>query len=266
MFACVWMVFSTRDRDVCVWMVFSIKDMNVCLCVDGVQHQGQHQGHVCLPVCGWFSAPGTGGFACVWMVFPVPGTEMFVCGWCSVPGTDMFACVWKVFSTRDRYVCLCVDGVQHQGQHQGQACLPVCGWCSAPGTAPGTGMFACVWMVFSTKDTDVCLCVDGVQHQGQCSAPGTGVFACVWMMFSTRDRYVCLCVDGVQNQGQVCLPVCGWFSLYQGQKCLCVDGVQYQGQTCLPVCGRCSAPGTGMVLFALLSHIAKYSIPNTANP
>ncbi|KAI8495792.1 hypothetical protein Bbelb_262080 [Branchiostoma belcheri] len=75
------------------------------------------------------------------------------------PRTGVFACVWMVFSTKDRCVCLCVDGVQHQGQ----ACLPVCGWCSAP----RTGMFACVWMVFSTKDRYVCLCVDGVQHQGQ---------------------------------------------------------------------------------------------------
>ncbi|KAI8499862.1 hypothetical protein Bbelb_221790 [Branchiostoma belcheri] len=75
----------------------------------------------------------------------------------------MFTCVWMEFSTKDRYVYLCVDGVQHQGQHQGQVRLPVCGWCSAP----RTGMFACVWMVFSTKDKRVCLCVDGVQHQGQ---------------------------------------------------------------------------------------------------
>ncbi|KAI8507871.1 hypothetical protein Bbelb_141110 [Branchiostoma belcheri] len=79
-------------------MVFSTRDRHVCLCVDDVQHQGQ----VCLPVCGW----------------------------CSAPGTGMLACVWMVFSTRDRYVYLCVDGVQHQGQ----VCLPVCGWCSSPGT------------------------------------------------------------------------------------------------------------------------------------
>ncbi|KAI8488214.1 Zinc finger ZZ-type and EF-hand domain-containing protein 1 [Branchiostoma belcheri] len=38
--------------------------------------------------------------------------------------------------------------------------------------ALGTGVFACVWMVFSTKDRHVCLC-------GWCSAPRTGVFACV---------------------------------------------------------------------------------------
>ncbi|KAI8521161.1 Sperm-tail PG-rich repeat-containing protein 2 [Branchiostoma belcheri] len=48
-------------------------------------------------------------------------------------------------------------------KYQGQACLPVCGWCSVP----RTGVFACVWIVFSTKDRHVCLCVDGVQHQGQ---------------------------------------------------------------------------------------------------
>ncbi|KAI8507431.1 hypothetical protein Bbelb_148110 [Branchiostoma belcheri] len=43
-FACVWMVFSTRDRCVvCVWMVFSTKDRSNCLCVDGVQHQGQDE-------------------------------------------------------------------------------------------------------------------------------------------------------------------------------------------------------------------------------
>ncbi|KAI8509714.1 hypothetical protein Bbelb_121420 [Branchiostoma belcheri] len=77
----------------------------------------------------------------------------------SAQRTGMFACVWMVFSTKDRHVCLCVDGVQHQGQ----VCLPVCGWCSAP----RTGMFTCVWMVFSTKDRHVCLCVDGVQYQGQ---------------------------------------------------------------------------------------------------
>ncbi|KAI8512675.1 corticospinal neuron axon guidance through spinal cord [Branchiostoma belcheri] len=181
-------------------MAFSTKDMCVCLCVDGVQHQG----HVCLPVCGWCSAPRTGVFACVWIVFStkdrcvcvrmvfsskdstkdmcvclcVDGVQhqgqvcLPVCGWCSAPRTGVFACVWMVFSTKDRCVCLCVDGVQHQGhvclcvdgvQHQGQVCLPVCGWCSAP----RIGVFACVWMVFSTKDRCVCLCVDGVQHQGQ---------------------------------------------------------------------------------------------------
>ncbi|KAI8505498.1 hypothetical protein Bbelb_166870 [Branchiostoma belcheri] len=118
-FACVWMVFSTKDRHVplCVdgvqhqgQMVFSTKDRHLYLCVDGVQHQGQ----VCLPVFGWCSAPRTGVFACVRMVFSTQ------------------SCMWMVFSTKDRCVCLCVDGVQHQGQHQGQVCLPV-------------------WMVFSTK-------------------------------------------------------------------------------------------------------------------
>ncbi|KAI8506331.1 hypothetical protein Bbelb_157580 [Branchiostoma belcheri] len=248
MFACVWMVFSTRDRHVClcvdgvqhqgqaclpvcgwcsapgigmfacVWMVFSTRDRHVCLCVDGVQHQGQG----CLPVCGWCSAPGTGVFACVWMVFSTRDRA---------PGTGMFACVWMALSTKDRCVCLCVDGVQHQRQ----ACLPVCGWCSAP----GIGMFACVWMVFSTRDRHVCLCVDGVQHQGQgclpvcgwCSAPGTGLFVCVWMVFSTRDRGVCVWM---------------MFSTRDRHVCLCVDGVKHQGQVCLPVCGWCSAPGTGL--------------------
>ncbi|KAI8514126.1 Smg-6, nonsense mediated mRNA decay factor [Branchiostoma belcheri] len=178
----------------------------------------------------------------------------------------VFTCVWMVFSTKDstkdRCVCLCVDGVQHQGQ----TCLPVCGWCSAL----RTGVFACVWMVFSTKDRCVCLCVDDVQHQGQhqgqvcylcvdgvqhqgqvclpvcgwCSALRTGVFACVWMVFSTKDRCVCLCVDGVQHQGQVCLPVCGWCSAprtgvfacvwmvfsTKDSTDMCVDSVQHQGQ------------------------------------
>ncbi|KAI8508723.1 exo-alpha-(2-_3)-sialidase, partial [Branchiostoma belcheri] len=78
---------------------------------------------------------------------------------CSAPRTGVLIHVWMVFSTKDKYVCLCVDGVQYQGQ----VCLPVCGWCSVP----GTGMFACVWMVFSARDRYVCLCVDGVQYQGQ---------------------------------------------------------------------------------------------------
>ncbi|KAI8519874.1 barbed-end actin filament uncapping [Branchiostoma belcheri] len=42
-------------------------------------------------------------------------------------------------------------------------------------TAPRTDVFACVWMVFSTKDRCVCLCVDGVQHQGQHSASRRGI-------------------------------------------------------------------------------------------
>ncbi|KAI8487097.1 hypothetical protein Bbelb_351670 [Branchiostoma belcheri] len=78
-------------------------------------------------------------------------------------------------------------------------------------------MFACVWMMFSTKDRHVYLCVDGVQHQGQaclpvcgwCSAPRTAMFACVLMVYGPKDRHVYLCVDGVQHQGQACLPVCG---------------------------------------------------------
>ncbi|KAI8515431.1 hypothetical protein Bbelb_062440 [Branchiostoma belcheri] len=56
-------------------------------------------------------------------------------------------------------------------------------------------MFVCVWIVFSTKDRHVDLCVDGVQHQGQacspvsgwCSALRTGMLTCVWMVFSTKD-------------------------------------------------------------------------------
>ncbi|KAI8511597.1 hypothetical protein Bbelb_106970 [Branchiostoma belcheri] len=163
-----------------------------------------------------------------------------VCGWCSAPRTGMFAGVWMVFSTKDSV------------QHQGQACLPECGWYSAP----RTGMFACVWIVFSTKDRHVYLCVDGAQHQGQCSAPRTGMFTCVWMVFSTKDstkdRHVYLCVDGVQHQGQICLPVCGWcsaprtaprtgmfacvwmvFSTKDRHVCLSVDGVQHQGQPLL---------------------------------
>ncbi|KAI8510096.1 hypothetical protein Bbelb_125240 [Branchiostoma belcheri] len=46
-----------------------------------------------------------------------------------------------------------------------EMCLSVCGWHSAPRTE--TSVFTCVWMVFSTKDKCVYLCVDGVQHQGQ---------------------------------------------------------------------------------------------------
>ncbi|KAI8495052.1 Protein unc-80 [Branchiostoma belcheri] len=166
-------------------------------------------------------------------------------------------------STKDKCVYLCVDGVQYQGQ----VFLPVCGWCSVP----RTGVFICVWMVFSTKDStkDRCvyLCVDGFQHQGQvclpvcgwCSVPRTYVFTCVWMVFSTKNRCVFLCVDGVQYQGHVCLPVCGWCSVPRSgvftcvwmvfstkDRCvfLCVDGVQDQGQVCLLVCGWCSAPRT----------------------
>ncbi|KAI8479235.1 hypothetical protein Bbelb_430400 [Branchiostoma belcheri] len=61
-------------------------------------------------------------------------------------------------------------------------------------------MFTCVWMVFSTNDRHVHLCVDSVQYQGQaCSA--------VWIVFSTKDRHVHLCVDGVQYQGQACSPL-----------------------------------------------------------
>ncbi|KAI8482464.1 Cartilage matrix protein, partial [Branchiostoma belcheri] len=101
--------------------------------------------------------------------------------------------------------------LEKEAVYQGQVCLPVCGWCSVP----RTGVFTCVWMVFSTKEStkDRCvyLCVDGVQYQGQvclhvcgwCSAPRTGVFTCVWMVFSTKDRCVYMCVDGVQYQGQV---------------------------------------------------------------
>ncbi|KAI8503855.1 Bax inhibitor 1 [Branchiostoma belcheri] len=147
-----------------------------------VAYSCRHQGQACLPVCGW----------------------------CSALRTGMFACVWMVFSTKDRHVCLCVDGVQHQGQ----ACLPVCGWCSALRTgmfacvcgwcsAPRTGAFACVWTVFSTKDR-------------------TGAFACVWMVFSTKDRCICVCM--VFTNKDMCV-------------CLCVDGVQHQGQVYLCVYG-----------------------------
>ncbi|KAI8506079.1 Low-density lipoprotein receptor domain class A, partial [Branchiostoma belcheri] len=243
----------------CVWMVFSTKVRHVKLCVDGVQHQGQvylcvdgvqHQGQACLAVCGWCSAPRSGMLSCVWMVFStkdrftcvwmVFSTKhqrqacLAVCGWCSAPRSGMFSCVWMVFSTKVRHVKLCVDGVQHQGQvylcvdgvqHQGQACLAVCGWCSAP----ETGMFSCVWMVFSTKhQRQACLAVCG-----WCSAPRTGVFACVWMVFSTKDRHVCLCVDGVQHQGQ------------------------HKGQACLPVCGWCSAPRTGVFAFVWMVFSTK---------
>ncbi|KAI8509408.1 HEAT repeat-containing protein 1, partial [Branchiostoma belcheri] len=124
-------------------------------------------------------------------------------------------------------------------QHQGQACL---------------------WMVFSTKDSfsapKTGLFVDGVQHEGQ---------ACLLLVFSTKDRPVfgwCspprtgLFVDGVQHQGQMVFstkdrPVSGWCSAPRTG--LLVDGVQHQGQACLwmafstkdkSVCGWCSAPRT----------------------
>ncbi|KAI8495050.1 Fibrinogen- domains (FReDs) [Branchiostoma belcheri] len=85
----------------------------------------------------------------------------------------VFLCMWMVFSTKDRCVFLYVDGVQYQGQYQGQVCFPV------------------FWMVFSTKDRCIYLCMDGVQYQGQvclpvcgwCSAPGKG---CSWTVIQRR--------------------------------------------------------------------------------
>ncbi|KAI8500636.1 NAD(P)H-hydrate epimerase [Branchiostoma belcheri] len=114
-------------------------------------------------------------------------------------------------------------------------------------------MFTCVWMVFSTKERHVHLCVDSVQHQGQACSP-------VWIVFSTKDRHVHLCVDGVQHQGQACSPVWIVFSTKDRHVHLCVDGVQHQGQTCLPVCGWCSAPRTGIVRFKGVSRLGSAEV------
>ncbi|KAI8521128.1 hypothetical protein Bbelb_008820 [Branchiostoma belcheri] len=105
-------------------------------------------------------------------------------------------------------------------------------------SAPRTGVFDCVWMVFSTKDRCVYLCVDGVQHQGQanltvcgwCSAPRIGMFVCVWMVFSTKDRRVCAWM--VFSTKDRYVHVCVWkvFSTKDRYVCLCLDGVQHQGQ------------------------------------
>ncbi|KAI8500579.1 hypothetical protein Bbelb_213970 [Branchiostoma belcheri] len=166
----------------------------------------------------------------------------------------MFTCVWIVFSTKDRHVCLCVDGVQHQGQ----ACSPVCGCCSAP----RTGIFTCVWMVFSTKDRHVYMCVDGGQHQeqacspvcGWCSAPRTGMFTCVWMVFSTKDRYVCLCVDSVQDQEQVQLCVCAYVTIHYPANRVSHDRATVQ---------KIKSPGPPDCIAACLPPVAFPELSNT---
>ncbi|KAI8492629.1 hypothetical protein Bbelb_296700 [Branchiostoma belcheri] len=115
-------------------------------------------------------------------------------------------------------------------------------------------MFTCVWMVFSTKDRHVYLCVDGVQPQGQAFLPvvfstkdRTGVFTCMWIVFSNKDRHVYLCVESVQHQGWECLPAYWTHQTVvpRGDPSLELIN-KVAPRTVVSVCGWCSAPGTDM--------------------